>query len=145
MSESSLTSSDSVLSLLQRIVRLAAQNAADDLKNMGLSLQEFRLLGCLVGETGLSQKDLATRLSVSPPTLSVAVKQLEEKGMLERIIDPKDKRSKLLKLPEDMDFSESNQLLRSVERLMVKGLANEELDQLQLLLRRVADNLNSAP
>lgn len=145
MSKQSLTSSDSVLSQLQRIVRLAAQQASEDLKVMDLSLQEFRLLGCLVGETGLSQKDLAARLSVSPPTLSVAVKRLEKKGMLERIADPEDKRSKLLRLPDDMDFSESNRLLRSVERHMLKGLNREEQDQFQLLLSRVADNLNSEP
>ena len=145
MKKASLTSADSVLSQLQRIVRLAAQQASEDLKAMDLSLQEFRLLGCLVGETGLSQKDLAARLSVSPPTLSVAVKRLEEKGMLERITDPADKRSKLLKLPDDMDFAASNRLLRSVEERMLQGLGRKEQDQLQFLLSRVADNLNSEP
>lgn len=138
-----LTSSDSLVALINYIARMSGQCAESHLQKLGLTQQEFRILGCLVGETGISQKALAYKLSVKPPTLSVAIDKLEAKGYLHRQISPHDQRIKLLVLADNLDFSASNALLHDLDDILLKGIKKSEQKQLFHMLKRMADNLRS--
>src|SRR5690606_5767920 len=62
------------------------------IKDSGLSLPQFSLLSRIWLEPGLRVQDVADRLGVTTPTVSVALRKLEMKGWLQRKADPNDKR-----------------------------------------------------
>ena len=64
------------------------------LRPKGITVADFRIVGSLLGEQeGLSQRELAARLGVRPPTVSVALDKLEQAGIVERLPSASDARA----------------------------------------------------
>ena len=61
-----------------------------------LTMQQVRVLGCVVKEPGLSGHELGERIGVSAPTASGLVERLVEKGLISRADDPDDRRVRRL-------------------------------------------------
>ncbi len=94
--------------LLQEIFRINDQVHARSLELIGpmdlphdLTMQQLRVLGLVAREPGLTGHALGRRLGVSAPTASGLVERLVEKGLLERVEDPLDRRVRRLHLTED--------------------------------------------
>ena len=66
-----------------------------------LTMQQVRVLGCVVKEPGLSGHDLGVRIGVSAPTASGLVDRLVEKGLISRTDDPDDRRVRRIHPTED--------------------------------------------
>ena len=116
MNIQSKTYDNLVVSLASRLVRLGAKAIEVPLEKAGISLQEFKITGLLVGEKRINQKTLASKLMVKPATLSVAIDKLERKGVLQRVPSGKDKRVNYLSLCDGVDLSEMNTYLLEILR-----------------------------
>jgi len=69
------------------------------LERAGLTLSSFELLSAIRSSGGkASQADIARRLGITPPSLSEAVRYASQKGLIEQVADPEDKRLKRLRL-----------------------------------------------
>lgn len=114
---------------VSRAERLVSKALAERLEQHGLSLAQFRIVGALLGEEeGLTQTELAERLGVSLPTLSVALAKLEEAGAVGRIADPEDARAKRVRATPG--GAQLRSIIREVMRLdadLVKGIDPQDL------------------
>lgn len=134
----------SIASQLSMIARLCNQLLESELALRGIALQDFRIMGLLMGEVGISQKELAEKLSVRPATLSIAIDRLVEKGSVRRTPSARDGRMNLLTLAPGIDFAPANKLLKNLEAVMLEGASARDSEALRKLLPRMAENLDEA-
>jgi DNA-binding MarR family transcriptional regulator len=79
-----------VLAHLWQLIQAVMDDAAPALEAVGLSPKAFFLLAEVEGHP--FPAELARRMHLPPPTVTYLVKQLEEKGFLERRAEPGDLR-----------------------------------------------------
>lgn len=102
-----------------------------------LTMQQVRVLGCVVKEPGLSGHELGDRIGVSAPTASGLVERLVEKGLISRTDDPGDRRVRRLHPTED-----GSAVIRAMDSMYSRALgavvAHLTLDDLELMRRGTA-------
>ncbi len=113
-----------------------------ELSAVGMTPATFRLVGELMrSPEGLSQRELAERLRVRPPTVSTAVTRLVADGLVERVPDPSDARAYLVRLASDASLYPGAELLARIEADILSNLNASEQRQissaLDALLRRL--------
>ncbi len=135
-----------LIPLLARADRLASQWLEGELLKHGITLADFRLVGALLGETdGLTQRQLATRLSVEPATLSTAVAKLERAGVVERRPHPDDARAKCVRLASDLpQLAAVQTAVEQLERRALVGIAPQERALARQILLHIIANLSSS-
>lgn len=129
-----------LLSAIGRSSRLVQRALAAELASFDIGLGEFRVVGLLLDEPdGLSQAELCERLMVTAPTLSVAVRALEERGVVERRPDPEDGRVKRVRVREQADLSEVLGMLSGMEQELGERFSARDLAATKRVLSGVAD------
>ena len=90
-----------------------------------------------------TQRDLGAYLKVKPSTANGILDRMEEKGLLSRSVSEQDARQRVITLTEKgAELREQvHQAFHESEELMMKGLSEEERDQLFACLERVIRNL----
>ena len=103
-----------------------------------LSSSQFRILMILYKSPACSvrQTDIEAAFSMTNPTVTGLVHNLERKGLVKKVDNPEDKRSKFLVLTE---YAESRRneflsLANSIEKEMTDGLSETETAVLSELL-----------
>lgn len=86
-----------------------------------------------------SQKELARRLNITPPAVTVALRKLEELGYVEKAIDKKDQRATVIKLTEK-GVDTVNEL-REQDYLANQEAFHEISEPEQLFLRRLLSQM----
>lgn len=134
-----------VMPLLTRASRLGYALLAPRLQSEGISLADFRLVGALLGEpTGVSQRELAARLEVRPPTVSAAVDKLVAAGVVERLPSPDDARAYRVRLAKRArGLGAALAHVQALEERALRGLSAVERAELRRLLALVVDNLSA--
>lgn len=106
-----------------------------------LTSSQFRILMILYKSPACSvrQADIEAAFSMTNPTVTGLIHNLEKNGLVERVENPKDKRSKLLALTEQAECkrTEFTALADSIEKKMTEGLSDAEADVLADLLMKV--------
>ena len=95
---------------------------------------------------GITQKELAKRMHVSPPSVATSVRRLEAAGLVRREGDEKDGRVTHLYLTPEGEAMDAA-CARGREFMMdtlYRGLSAEELDTLYALLGKMTANLQAA-
>lgn len=113
---------------------------------MGLSVAGFRLIGEVsAAPEGLRQSELAARLGVRPPTVSVAVKRLEELGLVTRIPDPKDPRARLVRVNQAANLGPGLDLIEAMDQELFAGLDEQGIEALNQSLAHLQARLERSP
>lgn len=106
-----------------------------------LTNSQFRILMILFNANTMKvrQADIEKTLSMTNPTVTGLIKNLEKNNLVERIENPEDKRSKLLVLTK---YAESKKdefiaLADSIEEEMTHDLSDKEVEQLYVLLNKI--------
>ncbi len=86
-------SQDNLGFLLADVSRLLRRSIAQRLEGSELTFAQARVLVHLARAPGLRQVELAARLEVQPITLARLIDPLEQRGFVERRIDPDDRRA----------------------------------------------------
>jgi len=128
------------------LIPLLMQNVAADLRCEGLSMApaHFRLLGMLAHHP-CNLSELAEKQEVTMATMSNSVNTLVERGWVQRIAVPHDRRMIMLELTPagwEMLVKSHQHLVQRVDHL-ISQLTEEELEQIQdgmAILQRVFDN-----
>lgn len=131
--------------LLQRLERMGM--GRDALKNVQLSLSQLGLLLSVRRSPGIRVNELAQRVGLSAPTVSVSLRKLEQDGWVQREADPQDKRSYHLyltrKASEFAKRAEAFQRKKITDFL--SGLDPEEQSQLVRLLDKAISSMEEKP
>jgi DNA-binding MarR family transcriptional regulator len=85
-----------IAELVYRQAAATLQHAAAMARRMGLGVTDLHALEHLSREE-LTPKQLGERLFLSPGAITALVDRLEKAGHLERVANPKDRRSSLLR------------------------------------------------
>lgn len=106
----------------------------------GLPFSRFRMLSRLDGGP-LTMKQLASAATVDAPAATVAVTELEQRGLVDRRTDPANRRSKVVSLTEA--GREMLDVARAVEDpapLPFDALSDDEVASLAVLLAKLAEH-----
>ena len=136
-----IATSGLLLSRLAAFSRLAGQLIDRKLAPLGITYQEMRLAGLLMGEKNITQKELAEKLSVRPATISVALSKLEQQGLVKRTPSSTDKRANYLKLLPSKKVSTVDKLLTEIESELCQGISKKELETTRKVLDQLIERL----
>jgi DNA-binding MarR family transcriptional regulator len=92
---------------------------------------------------GKTQLEIANHIHLKPPTVSVALAKLEDEGYVIRKSDPMDARRTRVYLTDKGKaiHYKAHDVIKELDSKAVKGLSEEEVKQLTLLLYRVRENI----
>ena len=80
----------SILTMFMRIDRRFMAKCFGQMQELGIYPGQIPVLGLLAHKDGLSQREIAEKLHIKPPTVNVTVQRLEKAGFLYREADEKD-------------------------------------------------------
>ena len=112
----------------------------------GLTRAQWRVLGTLLREDGVTQRELCDRIEIGAVTLSGLIDRLEARGWVERREDPNDRRVKRIWRTEQVKGIRDNMDCQTNElnRMALKGLNPKQIQQLVNMLKLVKSNLMAA-
>ena len=129
------------ISVIERKMRLYAEHALAD---QGGGFPEQVALMHLAAHGTCRQEDLAAHFHIDKGSIAKTVGKLEAKGLVSRVLNPADKREKLVELTEQgrglLGFMGS--AYGQLEQRMFAGLDGAELECALAVLERVAANLS---
>ncbi len=127
-----------LVTIIDRLARLFANRDLIEADGTTVTLCQVALLERVGKEPGCSLSELADRLGVTLPTISVAVHRMEETGMLSLQPDPKDGRSTLADLTElgRKMVGEAKSFRLGRLSMLMGGLSQDEREKLLELLER---------
>ncbi len=133
--------------LLNRIVNRLNTNLTDELKTIGVTLQQYRILAVLVARDERNVGELAVYTVTEQSTLSKMLDRMEEAGLVVREPDPKDRRVVQISITESGQAAYERILpiaMKHYHRALL-GLTEEEHETLVDLLHRVLENVRRSP
>jgi DNA-binding MarR family transcriptional regulator len=109
----------------------------------GISPSIWAFLRRLWDEDGLTQKELADALGLTPPTAVAAIDNLEHRGFVERRLNGSDRRKRHIYLTPSARklVAELRPLATEVNDIALADLSNAETTELMRLLHKVSDSL----
>ena len=125
---------DRLLGLLDRLRRLRLDR--HPLGVEGISPPQLALLDWVARAPGSRLGEAASGLGLTPPTVSVGLRRLEQIGLVERLPDPRDRRAvRFFLTPKGKRlYSKALQFRRRKARLLLAGLTPQEREVLLDLL-----------
>jgi DNA-binding MarR family transcriptional regulator len=138
------------IALARRFFQICTSVAAEATSPADLTPQEFAVMAYVnrdVGEPGIDQSDLAARLGIDHAHTSLLMDRLEKRGLLERRVNAKDRRARVVRLTArgeklharlyPIAFAGQNRILEVLE-------ADERQILLDLLVRVIEGNRHLA-
>lgn len=131
--------------LLADISRLLRRSFQQRLEGNELSFMQARVLVHISRKEGVRQVELAELLELQPIALVHLLDQLAEMGLVERRVDPADRRAYQLFLTPAAapHLSEIKQIGASLQTDMLRGLNKQQSALVMSSLRIVRDNLTA--
>lgn len=137
----------SIQSLMMEISRMYMEKCFMKLKKLGIHPRQIPILAVLYKEDGCSQKELAAKLGVKPPTVTVSIQRLEKSGLLIRKQDEKDQRVSRIFLSEEGKkiIKEGIQMAREGEKHILAGFSESELCLMRRFCMQIKENIAAMP
>jgi DNA-binding MarR family transcriptional regulator len=122
--------------LLYKAGMLAQRGLDEALAAAELTYREFLVLAFTASDE-LSQQDVSRRLSIDPTLIVAAVDALEERGLVERTRDPRDRRRYVLVVTGagKAALGTAAKAARRVDEQFLAGLGDAKAGELNKLLR----------
>ena len=129
-----------------RVIRMYYGRMQAQLAEVGLYRGQPPILGLLYQHDGMSQKEMAGALNLSPATMTVTLKRMEKAGLVRREMDEHDQRILRVHLSEQgrQMWLNSTEQIRAVTEELMEGFSAEERQQMHDYLLRVAKNMERA-
>lgn len=113
------------------------------MKQFGLTGQQMGYLRYISENPGVSQEEIVKHLQIDKGAVSKSIKDMVDKGYIDRTKNPEDKRTYCLFPAERaIDICREGRA-RSVEfeRELMKGMTDEEIETFEVLLGKITDNI----
>ncbi len=134
---------NSLHSIFHQVMRLYHQRNHMLLDKIGIYPGQPFMLFALYNKDGQSQKDLAEKLGIRPPTITKMVKRMGKSGLIERKQDTEDQRVSRVYITEKGReiCKEINKVRKIIEAESFSNFTEEELILLRRLLMQMRHNL----
>ena len=136
---------DDILVVLYDVARHMRTYADAEAQSLGVTRAQLIILGRLERQPDLSQSELAAIAEVAPMTVARLVDRLEELGLVERRVDPKDRRLWRLRLTPAAApaVREIKRLRAKIHNALTKGIDPAVLEAMAVGLRQMKDNVGT--
>ena len=133
---------ETTAALLIRVQRLRRNVMQEHYKNLGLTVMQTFALKFTVDHPGHMQKELAYELGIKPSALVSILNALEERGLIERSIDAKNRRITKISITEAglALVNEIHKIDAQTSTLLCAGFNELEIAQFNAYLMRVIEN-----
>jgi len=114
------------------------------LREQGFATSQLPVLGSLKGGAALSQAELARIAQVEQPSMAQLLNRMERDGLVERVPDPADRRSRLISLTRTAAkrIHVAKAVMVGLSQEALADFSSQEIEQLMNLLQRVNDNID---
>lgn len=128
--------------LLHDAARLLKRDFERRARSLGLTRAQWQTLFHLARNEGCNQAALADVLDVEPITLTRVIDRLEASGLVERRVDPNDRRARLLFLGADAAplLEKLRTLGAQTREIAMTGINDEDRERLAHLIGRIRAN-----
>ena len=116
--------------LIQQVAHLAKYQTLKEMESCGLKPNQAGILVVLRSEGGLSQKELAKRMGVTPPSMTAALKKMEKQGYVLREQDEKDQRITRIRISD-----QGIECLNGLQHMMRNLEKRQEMKETLLKMR----------
>ena len=129
--------------LINDISKLFQDRVQDTIERQHLKNTYQVLLRVIAQENGLSQLEIANRIHLAPPTVSITLQKMEKEGLIFREPDPEDLRQVKVHLTDEGRAMDDViiQASKSTEKIVLKNITQEELDMVLSILSKMRDNI----
>lgn len=126
-----------------RTIRMYYGRMQAQLAEVGLYRGQPPIMGLLHQHDGMSQKEMARALNLSPATMTVTLKRMEKAGLIVREMDEHDQRILRVHLSEQGRemWAKGAEKMSCVTEELLDGFSGEEQEQLGGYVRRIAQNM----
>lgn len=118
----------------------------DRLRQVGQSAARMEAMAAIVNSPSLSaQVDIARRLRIEGPTMTRMLDTLESDGLVERLADPADRRTKQLRLTPagEAALEEIMVIADELRDRLLDGIGEERIDELNLFFEMLMGRLDA--
>ncbi|MDF1856819.1 MarR family transcriptional regulator [Pseudooceanicola sp.] len=132
--------------IFQRVARQRLRLTDKRLVPYHLTSAQVFMLNWLLHRDGMTQKELAQRLSIGTVAVSGMVDRLEAANLVYRGEDPTDRRAKKVWLKESARTNKEllSGIAKEINDVSFQGLSKDEIKKLLSLMERVRRNLAEA-
>lgn len=125
------------------IARLLRKRLDAAARAAGMTGAQWRVLLVIAHQPGINQGQLAERLDVEPITVCRMIDRMEQAGLVERRLDPQDRRARLLypAANADSQLAQVDAFSRNIIETMSVGLAPDDRNRLIEMLQTLRTNL----
>ena len=129
-----------------RVIRMYYGRMQAQLAEVGIYRGQPPIMGLLYQHDGMSQKEMASALNLSPATMTVTLKRMEKAGLVRREMVEHDQRILRVHLSEQgrQMWLKSADQIRAVTEELMEGFTPEEERQMREYLYRIARNMERA-
>ena len=114
-------------------------------KNAGVSLSQWRVVGALVIQPGLTQKEIADKVGIEGATLVPIIDKMEKEGLLKRKPDSSDRRVNRIYLTQKADslWESMVECALKIRKSSTKNISENDIQTTLETLRKISQNLAS--
>ena len=132
------------LRLIGQINRAFARVVDQPMKELGFAMSQLPVLVTLKQNGPSSQAELARVAQVEQPSMAQLLNRMERDGLVQRVADPHDGRSKLISLTRQASarLPQGKAVMDQACRQALAGFSLDEQELLHALLLRISANLD---
>jgi MarR family transcriptional regulator for hemolysin len=112
-------------------------------RNAGVTLSQWRVVGALVLQPGLTQKEIADKMGIEGATLVPVIDKMEKDGLLKRKPDLIDRRANRIYLTSKADslWESMTECALKIRRSSTKNISDDDIRITLDTLRKISKNL----
>jgi len=132
------------LKLIGHLHRSFARIVDGQLRELGFAMSQLPVLVALKRNKVLPQSELARIARVEQPSMAQLLNRMERDGLVQRIPDPDDKRSRLISLTDGASrrMPKGKAIMDAACEKALQDFSQADIDQLAALLQRLNVNLD---
>ena len=129
--------------LMTRSAHLLKYQTISLLERFDMNMGQAAILFILSRYGNLTQRQLSGRAGITPPSMNVALRKMEEKGLVKKEPDPNDQRKTRIHLTDTgrSRIEDLKQLFRKTEEIMLQDFREEEKLLLRRFLMQIEENV----
>lgn len=135
----------SIFWLLHQIIHLSKYQEMRKLEALDLKPGQAGILFMLTCNGRLSQRELAQKLGITPPSMTVALRKMEERGLIVKEADEEDQRIIRIQISEKGQecIEEIKSIMDEMEQIFYGNMNQEERILFRRMLMETRDSLLS--
>lgn len=140
-----LVKSDPSIESVNRVSFLFASAVYKEMDKIGIRPSYRNIMSSLCENESLTQLELVKITNLKAPTISITLRSMERDGIVSRVKNDIDRRETHVAIT-DKGRKIYQKMLVSIEKIqkkMTNGLTDKEAEQISVILKKMADNLDA--